>query len=86
MVNKVKSSRENAFGFNAATGLYEDLLKAGIMDPTKVSRIALVNAASVAALMLTTDAMIAKHSEANGESESTESSRPHGAREERAYG
>jgi chaperonin GroEL len=85
VANKVKSSPENAFGFNAATGLFEDLLNAGIMDPTKVSRIALVNAASIAALMLTTHAMIAKHSEANGESEGAESSRPHGAGGERAY-
>lgn len=64
VVNKVKGSQENAFGFNAATGLYGDLVDAGIMDPTKVSRIALVNAASVAAL-LTTRAMIAEHSQGN---------------------
>jgi chaperonin GroEL len=61
VVNKVKESKENAFGFNAATGEYEDLVKAGIIDPTKVVRTALVNAASVAALMLTTEAMIAAH-------------------------
>jgi chaperonin GroEL len=60
VVNKVKESKENAFGFNAATGAYEDLVKAGVIDPTKVARIALVNAASVAALMLTTEAMIAQ--------------------------
>jgi len=60
VVNKVKESKENAFGFNAATGAYEDLVKAGIIDPTKVARTALVNAASVAALMLTTEAMIAQ--------------------------
>jgi len=60
-VNKVKESKESAFGFNAATGAYEDLVKAGIIDPTKVVRTALVNAASVAALMLTTEAMIAAH-------------------------
>lgn len=46
------------FGFNAETGTYEDLLKAGIVDPTKVSRFALQNAASVAGLLMTTEAMI----------------------------
>ena len=59
VVGKVKASADSAFGFNAETGQYEDLLKAGIVDPTKVSRIALVNAASVATLMLTTQCMIA---------------------------
>jgi len=48
------------FGYNAATDTYEDLLKAGIADPTKVVRIALQNAASVAGLMITTEAMIAE--------------------------
>lgn len=47
------------FGFNAETGNYEDLTKAGIVDPTKVSRFALQNAASVAGLLMTTEAMIA---------------------------
>src|SRR5216683_2070307 len=60
VVHRVKESKENAFGFNAATGAYEDLVKAGVIDPTKVVRTALVNAASVAALMLTTEAMIAE--------------------------
>jgi chaperonin GroEL len=50
---------KGAFGFNAATEVYEDLEKAGVIDPTKVSRTALQNAASVASLMLTTEAMIA---------------------------
>jgi chaperonin GroEL len=59
IVAKVKEGT-GAFGFNAATGQYEDLLKAGVIDPTKVSRTALQNAASVAALMLTTEAMIAE--------------------------
>jgi chaperonin GroEL len=58
VVNKVKESA-GAMGFNAATGEYEDLVKAGVIDPTKVSRSALQNAASVASLMLTTMAMIA---------------------------
>jgi chaperonin GroEL len=48
-----------AYGYNAATGVYEDLVKAGVIDPTKVVRVALQNAASVASLMLTTEALIA---------------------------
>jgi chaperonin GroEL len=51
---------QGAFGFNAATEIYEDLDKAGVIDPTKVSRTALQNAASVASLMLTTEAMVAE--------------------------
>jgi chaperonin GroEL len=48
------------FGFNAETGEYEDLMKAGIIDPTKVARFALQNAASVAGLLMTTEAMVAE--------------------------
>ncbi len=59
VVNKVKEG-EGAYGFNAATGEYEDLIKAGVIDPAKVSRCALQNAASVASLMLTTEAMVAE--------------------------
>jgi chaperonin GroEL len=59
VVNKVKESKETNYGFNAATGDYEDLVKAGVIDPTKVSRYALQNAASVASLMLTTMALVA---------------------------
>jgi chaperonin GroEL len=59
VVEKVKEEK-GAFGFNADTGVYEDLLKAGVMDPTKVTRFALQNAASVASLLLTTEAMIAE--------------------------
>jgi len=59
IVNKVKESKEQNYGFNAQTGEYEDLVKAGVIDPTKVARTALQNAASVASLMLTTMAMIA---------------------------
>ena len=72
VVNKVKEGK-GAFGWNGATGEYEDLVKAGVIDPTKVVRTALQNAASVAALMLTTEAIIAdrpkkasKHSAAPG--------------------
>ncbi|KJS32359.1 MAG: molecular chaperone GroEL [Desulfatitalea sp. BRH_c12] len=50
---------EGSFGFNADTGTYEDLVKSGIVDPTKVTRFALQNAASVAGLLMTTQAMIA---------------------------
>ncbi|HYG68034.1 MAG TPA: chaperonin GroEL [Anaeromyxobacteraceae bacterium] len=60
VVNKVKEAKEATFGFNAATGEYEDLVKAGVIDPAKVSRSALQNAASVASLMLTTMAMVAE--------------------------
>jgi len=58
VLDKVRNGK-GAFGFNAATDEYEDLVKAGIVDPTKVVRVALQNAASVAGLLLTTEAMIA---------------------------
>ncbi len=57
VADEVKS-REGAVGFNANTGEYVDMFEAGIVDPTKVTRSALQNAASIAALMLTTEAMI----------------------------
>src|SRR5205085_11188077 len=59
VVNKVREN-QGAYGFNAASGQYEDLLQAGVIDPTKVSRFALQNASSVASLMLTTEAMVAE--------------------------
>jgi chaperonin GroEL len=59
VVEKVKAEK-GAFGFNAETGIYEDLMKAGVIDPTKVTRFALQNAASVASLLLTTEAMVAE--------------------------
>ncbi|MEE4351912.1 MAG: chaperonin GroEL [Desulfatiglans sp.] len=59
VVEKVKSEK-GAFGYNAETDIYEDLIKAGIIDPTKVTRFALQNAASVSSLLLTTEAMIAE--------------------------
>jgi len=62
VLEKVKNGK-GAFGFNAATEEYEDLVKAGIVDPTKVVRIALQNAASVAGMMITTEAMIAEKPE-----------------------
>ncbi len=57
VVNKVRDG-QGAFGYNAASGVYEDLVEAGVIDPTKVVRVALQNAASVASLMLTTEALI----------------------------
>ncbi|HTS21639.1 MAG TPA: chaperonin GroEL [Casimicrobiaceae bacterium] len=59
VLNKVVEGKGN-FGFNAATGEYGDLVEMGVLDPTKVARFALQNAASVAGLMLTTDAMVAE--------------------------
>jgi chaperonin GroEL len=62
VVEKVKDGK-GAFGYNADSGEYEDLMKAGIIDPTKVTRFALQNAASVSSLLLTTEAMIAEKPE-----------------------
>ncbi len=62
VLQKVKEGK-GAFGFNAASEEYEDLLKAGILDPTKVVRTALQNAASVASMLLTTEAMVAEKPE-----------------------
>jgi chaperonin GroEL len=59
IVNKVLENKDNAFGFNARSEQFEDLVKSGVIDPTKVARTALENAASVAGLLLTTEAMIA---------------------------
>jgi len=59
VLNAVKAGK-GAFGYNAATGDYGDMLEAGILDPTKVTRLALQNAASVAGLLLTTEVMIAE--------------------------
>jgi chaperonin GroEL len=59
VVNKVREGK-GAFGYNVATNKYEDLVLAGVIDPTKVVRVALQNAASVAALMLTTEVLIAE--------------------------
>ncbi len=60
VVGKVRENSNPNFGFNAATDTYEDLVQAGVIDPTKVTRTALQNAASIASLMLTTEAMIAE--------------------------
>ena len=60
VMGKVNDSKDNNYGYNALTGEYEDLVKAGVLDPTKVVRTALTNAGSIAALMLTTEALIAE--------------------------
>ena len=57
IVNKVKEGK-NAFGYNAKTDIYEDLIKAGVIDPAKVTKSAIVNAASAATMILTTDCVI----------------------------
>jgi chaperonin GroEL len=60
IIEKVRANSDVNFGFNAATEQYEDLVKAGVIDPAKVTRSALQNAASIAALMLTTEALVAE--------------------------
>jgi chaperonin GroEL len=66
VVNKVREGK-GAFGYNVATSKYEDLILAGVIDPTKVVRVALQNAASVASLMLTTEVLIAERSKEDTE-------------------
>jgi len=58
VIEKIRGNKEANYGFNAQTAQYEDLVKAGVIDPTKVTRSALQNASSIAALMLTTEAMV----------------------------
>jgi chaperonin GroEL len=60
VVEKVRNDKNDNYGFNAATEEYEDLVKAGVIDPAKVTRTALQNAASIAGLMLTTEAMVSE--------------------------
>jgi chaperonin GroEL len=60
VVGKIRDSKDNHFGYNAQTDKFEDLVKAGVIDPTKVARTALQNAASIAALMLTTEALVSE--------------------------
>ena len=60
VVERVRSEKNENFGFNAQTEEYEDLVKAGVIDPAKVTRTALQNAASIAGLMLTTEAMVSE--------------------------
>src|SRR6266566_5081200 len=60
VVEKVRQSKDNNYGYNALSDEYEDLVAAGVIDPTKVTRTALQNAASIAGLLLTTEALIAE--------------------------
>ncbi len=63
VVEKVRNSKDDAFGYNALTDTYENLVQAGVIDPTKVTRTALQNAASIAGLLLTTEALIVERKE-----------------------
>jgi chaperonin GroEL len=63
VVEKVRSSKDDAFGYNALTDTYENLVQAGVIDPTKVTRTALQNAASIAGLLLTTEAIVVEKKE-----------------------
>ena len=62
VVQKVKEGKDD-FGFNARTEEYENLFKAGVIDPTKVARVALENAASIAGMLLTTECVLVNHKE-----------------------
>jgi chaperonin GroEL len=63
VVEKVRASKDDAFGYNAMTDSYENLVQAGVIDPTKVTRTALQNAASIAGLLLTTEALVVEKKE-----------------------
>jgi chaperonin GroEL len=63
VVDKVRSNKASGYGFNARTEEYEDLVEAGVIDPTKVTRTALQNAASIASLLLTTEAVVVEKKE-----------------------
>jgi chaperonin GroEL len=63
VVEKVRNAKSNAFGYNARTDVYEDLVAAGVIDPTKVTRTALQNAASIAGLLLTTECVVVEKPE-----------------------
>jgi chaperonin GroEL (HSP60 family) len=60
VASRIKESRDKDWGFNAQTEEFEDLVKAGVIDPTKVVRTALTNAASIASLLLTTEALVSE--------------------------
>src|SRR6201999_752507 len=60
VLGKIRESKDDNFGFNADSGEYGDMVKAGVIDPATVTRLALQNAASIAGLMLTTEALIAE--------------------------
>jgi chaperonin GroEL len=63
VLEKVRASKDDAFGYNAFTDTYENLVQAGVIDPTKVTRTALQNAASIAGLLLTTEAIVVEKKE-----------------------
>ncbi|HWP01977.1 MAG TPA: TCP-1/cpn60 chaperonin family protein, partial [Gemmatimonadaceae bacterium] len=63
VVERVRSSKDDHFGYNALTDTYENLVQAGVIDPTKVTRTALQNAASIAGLLLTTEALVVEKKE-----------------------
>ena len=70
IINKIKEDNEGSWGFNAYTEKFEDLIESGVIDPTKVSRVALENAASIASLLITTEATIVeKPSENNNDNQ-----------------
>ena len=66
VAGKIRESKDNTFGFNAQTEEYGDMFKFGVIDPAKVTRTALEDAASVASLLITTEAMIADRPEPKG--------------------
>jgi chaperonin GroEL len=66
VVERVRASKDEAFGYNALTDTFENLIQAGVIDPTKVTRMALQNAASIAGLLLTTECTVVEHKEAKG--------------------
>ena len=63
VVEKVRASKDDAFGYNALTDTFENLVSAGVIDPTKVARTALQNAASIAGLLLTTEVIVVEKKE-----------------------
>jgi chaperonin GroEL len=75
VVGRVRESKEENFGFNAETGEFGDLVKAGVIDPAKVTRLALQNAASIVSLMLTTEVLIADY---KGEEKASAAGAGHG--------
>ena len=66
VVERVRASKDDAFGYNALTDTFENLVKAGVIDPTKVTRMALQNAASIAGLLLTTECTVVEHRDGSG--------------------
>jgi chaperonin GroEL len=66
VIEKVRSSKDDGFGYNALTDTYENLVQAGVIDPTKVTRMALQNAASIAGLLLMTECTVVERKEENG--------------------